>query len=493
MSSGRLGPPSRAPSCRRRRNDASPPGPESRSTALPMIARSRASHARAVSGVAAAGPQPVLPPPGGALAVAAVAAAGAAGAVAPAPGSPWLWGWRSRSSWTHSRTRSSSAPGLTSPVTNGAIAASHATASAASPSSQAPPPPPCEARARCPAHWARTRAVHSCSSAELPSSFIRSAREMWTTALTGCPARSGSSPAVTSRRMASCSASWQRCGWLRASSAPAGADRASSTVATIEAHSGVRSPVSTPAPPNVVSTRTDRSPNASPSSWSGVLWGGTGRRSPRPARPGPPHPRRPPPPRAGSRPRPRWQSGELAGPPADGPGDRLRDLPGGQRRGDLRVRGGPPDPRGVPGGGALGHVGLVDQPGPRAVVRVIGVPLPGGERGQDRGPRRGPDRGDLLQHPQAPRLGLRRHRGRIRGGQVAHRRLQHPQRLHGAGRRRNGDGLAHLAHLLGDCSRAGGWVPSPGSGCSVSCSTLVADPDIFRPKRAFAASLIRNR
>jgi hypothetical protein len=36
MSSGRLGPPSRAPSCRRRRNDASPPGPETESTALPM-------------------------------------------------------------------------------------------------------------------------------------------------------------------------------------------------------------------------------------------------------------------------------------------------------------------------------------------------------------------------------------------------------------------------------------------------------------------------
>ena len=45
MSSGRLGPPSRAPSCRRRRNDARPPGPDSRSTALPMIACSTASHA----------------------------------------------------------------------------------------------------------------------------------------------------------------------------------------------------------------------------------------------------------------------------------------------------------------------------------------------------------------------------------------------------------------------------------------------------------------
>ena len=58
-----------------------------------------------------------------------------------------------------------------------------------------------EASARCPAHCARTRLVHSSSSAELPSSSIRSARDMCTQAFTGCPARSGSSPAVTSRRM----------------------------------------------------------------------------------------------------------------------------------------------------------------------------------------------------------------------------------------------------------------------------------------------------
>ena len=89
---------------------------------------------------------------------------------------------------------------------------------------------------------------------------------MWTHAFTGCPARSGSSPAVTSRRIASCSPSWNRCAWLRVSSAPAGADSASSTVPTTAAHSGDRSPCSTPAPPNVVSSLTDRSPNAS--SWS---------------------------------------------------------------------------------------------------------------------------------------------------------------------------------------------------------------------------------
>ena len=100
-------------------------------------------------------------------------------------------------------------------------------------------------------------------------------------------------------------------------------------------------------------------------------------------------------------------SGQLAGPPADGPGDRLRHLPGGQRRGDLRVRGRPPHPRGVPDRGAPGHMGLVDQPGPRAVIRIRGIPLAGGERGQDRGPRRRPHRGDPLQYLQALRLGLR--------------------------------------------------------------------------------------
>src|SRR5690242_20773267 len=45
ISSGRLGPPRRAPSSRRRRNEASPPGPETRSTALPITACSRAAPA----------------------------------------------------------------------------------------------------------------------------------------------------------------------------------------------------------------------------------------------------------------------------------------------------------------------------------------------------------------------------------------------------------------------------------------------------------------
>ncbi len=75
-------------------------------------------------------------------------------------------------------------------------------ARAASPSSHAPPSLPLtDAAARCAAQAPRTPAVHPASSAELPSSLIRSARDTCTSAFTGCPARSGSSPAATSRRM----------------------------------------------------------------------------------------------------------------------------------------------------------------------------------------------------------------------------------------------------------------------------------------------------
>ena len=103
---------------------------------------------------------------------------------------------RSLSSSTQSRTRSSRASTLTSPVTMGAIAASHAIAAAASPSSQAPSFAPVSAAcARRAAHRARTCSVHSSCRAESPSSRSRSAREMCAQALTGCPARSGSSPA----------------------------------------------------------------------------------------------------------------------------------------------------------------------------------------------------------------------------------------------------------------------------------------------------------
>ena len=55
---------------------------------------------------------------------------------------------------------------------------------APSPSSHAPPSLPLsEAAARAAAHCARTPAIHSSISAELPSSSIRSASEMWTQGL----------------------------------------------------------------------------------------------------------------------------------------------------------------------------------------------------------------------------------------------------------------------------------------------------------------------
>jgi hypothetical protein len=70
-----------------------------------------------------------------------------------------------------------------------------------------PAPPPAEAAARAAAHCARTRTDHSSISAELPSISIRSASDTCTRALTGWPARSGSRPAASSRRIRSREAS----------------------------------------------------------------------------------------------------------------------------------------------------------------------------------------------------------------------------------------------------------------------------------------------
>ena len=111
--------------------------------------------------------------------------------------------WRSRSSWTHSRTRSSRAPGvhLAGHERGHRRVAGHRARRRRRPATRRRRRRRPRPAARCPAHCARTRAVHSSSSAELPSSTIRSASEMCTQALTGCPARSGSSPAATSRRM----------------------------------------------------------------------------------------------------------------------------------------------------------------------------------------------------------------------------------------------------------------------------------------------------
>jgi hypothetical protein len=62
-------------------------------------------------------------------------------------------------------------------------------------------------------------------------------------------------------------------------------------------------------------------------------------------------------------------------------------------------------PGGVPDGGAAGDPGLVNEPGHRAVVGVVGVALPGGEPGQDERPRRSGDRIVALQPAQALGLG----------------------------------------------------------------------------------------
>ena len=213
-------------------------------------------------------------------------------------------------------------------------------------------------------------------------------------------------PLATRRRIASASASWYRCSWVRSSSAPAGADSASSTLATTAAHSGVRSPVSTPAPWNVVSSRTPRSANPRAGSSSGrsdagpLVHLGEQRGQVRQPQPG----------RGGLH---QQLVGLLAvllrqpvRPPADRPPPGLRQLPGGQRRDHRRMRPGPVRPRGMGGGRAAGDPGLVHQPGPRAVIRVGGVALARGERGQERRPRRGGDRVGLLQPPQARGLGL---------------------------------------------------------------------------------------
>ena len=132
-----------------------------------------------------------------------------------------------------------------------------------------------------------------------------SASATWTSALVSAPARPGSSPAASRRRIASASPSCQRCALPRVSSAPAGADSASSTVLTSDAQSGARSPYSTPAPPSVVSSRTDRSSNPS----SGSSPGPSGAPEPPGSPPGPS--------RSSSRPPglPPAPSGSPSGPP----------------------------------------------------------------------------------------------------------------------------------------------------------------------------------
>jgi hypothetical protein len=79
---------------------------------------------------------------------------------------------------------------------------------AAAPSSHAPPSlPVTDAAARCAAHFARTAVIHSPCRTDPPSIARSSGSDTCTIAFTGCPARSGSSPAATSRVIASSSAS----------------------------------------------------------------------------------------------------------------------------------------------------------------------------------------------------------------------------------------------------------------------------------------------
>ena len=122
MSSGRLGPPSRAPSCWRRRKLASPPGPDSSSTALPMMACSSASCDRRARERTAVHRPPVHRP---------VVRPVVVRLLSPGP-------CRSLSSWAHSRIRSPNAAGFTSPTTTGVTGAPHAIPCAASPSSHSP-------------------------------------------------------------------------------------------------------------------------------------------------------------------------------------------------------------------------------------------------------------------------------------------------------------------------------------------------------------------
>ena len=110
--------------------------------------------------------------------------------------------WRCRSSSTHSRTRSSRTAAFTSPVTIGAIAASHAIASAASPLPATRHhrrrlrrlPPGARPRRRGPGR-STPLAGSSC-----PAAGAGPPATCAPPPLTGCPARSGSRPEAAGRR-----------------------------------------------------------------------------------------------------------------------------------------------------------------------------------------------------------------------------------------------------------------------------------------------------
>src|SRR5215831_8837474 len=83
---------------------------------------------------------------------------------------------------------------------------------------------------------------------------------------------------------------------------------------------------------------------------------------------------------------PALRLGQPAGPCADQPGPRRRQLPCGQRLPDHRVRGQPPGPADRTGGGTGGDPGLPPQPGPRRAVPVVLEPALPGERRQHPAP-----------------------------------------------------------------------------------------------------------
>ena len=235
-------------------SDASPPGPDSRSTALPITACSSAAQA-----------------------------------ASRAPS-------RRPSSSTHSRTRSSSASTLTSPVTIGAIAASQAMPSAASPSSQAPSfAPVSDAAARCAAHRGpdlrgplllqRRAAVQQ---EQVRQGDVRPDLHR----LPG-PLRQQVGRDQAAHRLGQRVVVPLLLGPVIVRSRP-GRTARPAPCATTAAHSGVRSPVITPAPWNVVSSRTPTVGEPALRVLIGQVGRGPARTSPRTARTGPPAPARPP-------------------------------------------------------------------------------------------------------------------------------------------------------------------------------------------------------
>ena len=131
---------------------------------------------------------------------------------------------------------------------------------------------------------------------------------------------------------------------------------------------------------------------------------GISRTSPRPARPGPPAPG----------PRPRRRAGSHPPPPGHPRGSlpvhrqisRAYDIETASAASaawTAGCAGAALHPPGVLRGGAAGDLGPVQQPRERAVIPVIDIVLPGAERAQHRGPGRGRGRVGLLQPPQARR------------------------------------------------------------------------------------------